>query len=186
MLRSLSVLPAAAVLALTGCGGNAGGLSATGGTPSTTRVTSNSVAFDLETSDERLVSRLWIRAPMQRVNEVLPRVLTDLGFEIEPLDGDETRLRSEPLSVNRRLAGEPVSTYLDCGRNPIGAPNANTHTVQLYLDVQVTGGEEGAQLMTQLEARATPRASSGGVIRCVTTGRLEQRIAAEIQARISI
>lgn len=184
-MNRTAILVALTTLVSVGCGGNAGGLSSTGGTPSTTRVSSNTVAFSLETTDERLVSNLWVAAPLARVNESLPAVLESLGFTLSALDEEGTRLRSEPLTVNRRLAGRPVSEYLDCGRNPIGAQNANTQSVEIFLDLELNGGEQGTNVTTRIEAVATPRTSGGGRNHCVTTGKLEQRIVEAVSARLA-
>ena len=181
-IRSLAAL--AAILVVAGCAGNSSGMTTEEDTPRTTRITSNTVAFDVTTSPEIIVSNQFIRAPLTGVAAALPDVLAGLGLELGAMNEAGTQLRTGSVIVNRRFANEPVSRSLDCGRNPIGAQNADTHTVQVYMEIVLTGDSASTNIHTRLEGLASPRASGDATTRCMSTGRLEQRVLTELQTRL--
>jgi hypothetical protein len=78
-----------------------------------------------------------------------------------------------------------MSLYLDCGKDAIGSPAADVYQIQLDIVTELQSiGEAQTQVLTQLNAQATPRATSGSPARCRSTGKLEERIASMLATKI--
>jgi len=110
----------------------------------------------------------------------LPQAFAAVGLEgAVPLEADRT-LVAGPRRVSRRLAGQRLSSYLNCGEG-LTAPNADTHSVMLTVSSQVVPNGTATRLETRVQATATPQVSGGAMVACNTTGALENRIAAEMR-----
>jgi hypothetical protein len=93
-------------------------------------------------------------------------------------------LGNRDLAARRRLAGQPMTEFLDCGRSVTG-PAASTHQIHLSILTSVRAAATGGtELRTQLQATARQPGSSSPPTQCATTGRLEQQIAHQIQLRL--
>jgi hypothetical protein len=107
-----------------------------------------------------------------------------LEIPIGVVDQSAGVLGNRDLAVRRRLAGQPMTDFLECGRSVTG-PVASTHQIQISILTSVrpaaTGGTE---LRTQVQATARQPGSSSPPTQCASTGRLEQRIAHQIQLRL--
>lgn len=122
---------------------------------------------------------------MDQVWAVLPAVYEEMEISAGVVNEEQRIFGNPNLVVNRTLAGERVSSYLDCGVNPIGAPVANSASVQINLRSQLSPSAGGTEIQTQLQALAQPRASSGGEVRCMSTGKLEARLAELVEQRLT-
>ncbi|HEX8360315.1 MAG TPA: hypothetical protein VF613_09415 [Longimicrobium sp.] len=163
------------------------GIITTPGTPTTTRVLTDAGNFSVQSNADQRVSSQWVRAPMERVQVALPAVYESLGIPMTSSeDGRALRFANDGMVVNRRLGGERVSQYLDCGSTPIGTSMADASTVQLRMVTVVRGGENGTELRTQVLATAYSRAGGSGSgvgAPCRSTGKLEERIAQMVTER---
>jgi hypothetical protein len=111
----------------------------------------------------------------------LPGAFATVGLPAGVATESERVLTVGPIEVSRRLGGARLSTYLSCGESLTG-PNADSHSVNLTIASQLHDAGSGAtRVETRVQATATPRASGGGPVACSSTGKLENRLAAEIQ-----
>jgi hypothetical protein len=110
----------------------------------------------------------------------LPRAFTAVGLEgATPIAGERS-LSLGPVKVTRRLGGQRLSSYLNCGQS-LSGPNADSHSVALTVLSKLVPNGSATRLETLVQATATPLVSGGGMVSCNTTGALENRIAAEMR-----
>jgi hypothetical protein len=118
-----------------------------------------------------------IPAPPARAFEALKQVYTEL--EIPPGTNDPAtgRFGNTDFWKSRRLGGEAMSTYLNCGESFTG-PAANNYRIYISLLSMVRPDGKGAsELETAFAAQAqNMEGTSGDRIPCGSTGRLEERI----------
>lgn len=81
------------------------------------------------------------------------------------------------LKVSRRMAGQPMSRWVDCGVGHTG-PTANAYRVHLAILVSVAAeGEANSSVRVSVAAGAQSFSGPlGDPIACESTGALEQRI----------
>jgi hypothetical protein len=165
------------------------GITTTPGTLTTTRVLTDAGNISVQSNADQRVSTQWVRAPMERVQVALPAVYESLGIPMTSAkEGEGLRFVNDGIVVNRRLGGERVSQYLNCGATPIGTSMADASTVQIRLITLVRGGENGTELRTQMVGTAYSRAGGSGSgvgAPCRSTGKLEERIAQMVTERVT-
>jgi hypothetical protein len=172
------------LLLLAGCAtaGEAPLPPSTGG-PSTTQVQTSSGIHTLSAVPDPVGGGYALPVPEARVWASLPRAFARL--EITPAGSIQGATRSygnPSLRASRRLAGEPVSRSLSCGRTPIGAPAADAHPVEVAVVATIAAAGEGmTTVRVHVQGVASPTAG-GTRIDCVTTGRLEARLVEELAA----
>lgn len=187
MLRSLVL----ATLALSACATapEGDGIVTTPGTLTTTRVLTDAGNVSVQSNADQRISTQWVRAPMNRVQQVLPAVYESLGIPTTSTEeGAALRIVNDGFVVNRRLGGQRVSEYLNCGSTPIGTNMADASTVQIRMVTLVRGGDTGTELRTQMVGTAYSRAGGSGSgvgAPCRSTGKLEERIAQMVTERIT-
>lgn len=77
----------------------------------------------------------------------------------------------------RRVEGERMSKYLDCG-NSLTGPRADQYDVLLSIVTRLTPvSSDSTVIETTLDANARPRATSGSSVHCISKGELEMRVA---------
>lgn len=109
---------------------------------------------------------------------VLPRVYEMLEVPEAGIAPDGTRMYGARNIRPRRIDGNRLSTYIDCGMGITATPKADEYQVTLTLITQLDPAEDGAtRVETRLEATARPRATSGAPASCRSLGRLETRVA---------
>lgn len=153
----------------------------TAGTPSTLRIDSQGgtkevnigMAAPLALADNLIMPAdvAWTR---------LPQAFAAAGLEgAVPLESERT-LAAGPRRISRRLGGQRLSRYLNCGES-LSAPNADTHSVMLTVSSRLVANGPATRLETLVQATATPQVSGGAMVACSSTGVLENRIAAEMR-----
>lgn len=170
-----------ALLAAAACTpANRTGTTVTTGPVNTTHIQTEGGTVALNLTPETLRSSHFLRVPADSVWKHLPGVYRELGIEPATMVTDQWVVGNRNARFNRRIAGEVASTYINCGISAIGAPIANNANVRLEIVSQLTPGEAGTEIRTILIAYAIPRGGSSAEVRCPTTGRLEERIAARL------
>ena len=88
--------------------------------------------------------------------------------------------------MSRTFDNQRVSTYLNCGDDPFGGPNANANpvTVSLVTRAKAVGGTSTV-LETTLSGVTYKGGGNSGPIYCGSTGALEQHIAAMVASRLT-
>ena len=118
-----------------------------------------------------------VDAPIDSVWLALPRVYELLGIPDVGAD-PETMTLGNTSFQNRRIEGERLSTFVDCGSGVTAMPNADTYQVTLSLLTRVTRAEDGGTLVvTTVDGTGKPRAVAGNPVHCQSKGRLEMRVA---------
>lgn len=178
-MRLIAPLLALAVLA--GCASTGTTETVTRRPPSTTTIQTAEGDIELEMIPEVRTVSHWIRAGRDTVWASLPEVYREIGIEVRTVDREAGVFGNRDVRVTR-IAGERLSRFLDCGRNPIGAPVANTATMQLSIVTTLSEVASGTEVSTTLVGRARPRSGAATVVQCTSTGALEALIAEKLGA----
>lgn len=118
-----------------------------------------------------------VAAPLDSVLMALPAVYTTLGVPDHGID-PETRVYGNRNFRPRRIEGNRLSNYIDCGQGLTAVPNADEYAVTMLLVTALAPGEEGGTVVTTtLDATARPRGATGNPIHCQSKGELEMRVA---------
>ena len=127
-----------------------------------------------------------VAAPVGRVWQVLPDVYRELGVNAGADAG--TRTVSGPsVNYTRRMFGEPITRFFDCGRGQYGAEIAATYTIALSLRTTVQPGTtpDAARLETVAQAHARPNdAGTATMTQCHSKGLLEGMIALRVREKL--
>jgi hypothetical protein len=174
--RSASVLAVFGVLA--GCAGSPGL------TPEHTgRVVATTDTQVMRSYDAAVSSSVAVNAPPDKVLAALKSAYSDLGIEVKLLDPPHGQIGNRNFSRTRRLAGEPLSTYVGCGSTLTGEA-ADTYRVTMELISQVTPESAGSRLQTWLTAAAQDLAATGDKVSCLSRGTLEAKVNALAMQRL--
>lgn len=169
-------------LALAGCTPpEATSTPSTSPTPATMRETST--GYEIITADNSHAAVHRVAASLQRVWTDLPEVHAELGISVEVMNSGSQEIGNRRFVVRRMFAGNPLSTFLDCG-TVVGVLIANTYRIEMSVLTSLRPSTSGGtELHTRVEGKAFDPGSSGGAVPCRTTGRLEQRIAGTVRER---
>lgn len=115
----------------------------------------------------------------------LPAAYETLGITVNHLDEKQLLMGGTGMRLRRRLGGEPLGKYLDCGGG-LGGANADSYDVNLTLLARVAPeGKAGSTLAVELQALARPMNVSGDWLRCTSRGVLEKRLADLVRAELA-
>lgn len=174
------------VLLVAGCASAGGAAEGGSGTVTTTHVETSGGTLTLEARPEGArAADLLLPVAEARVWAVLPAVYEELGIAGGAVSGQARTFGSGTLRAQGRLAGSRASLYLDCGRNPIGAPVADNTPLEVAVSTTLESqGSGSTRVRTHLRAMAVPSAG-GNTLPCSSTGKLETRIQERIGARLA-
>ncbi|HMG17229.1 MAG TPA: hypothetical protein VK573_00785 [Gemmatimonadales bacterium] len=140
-------------------------------------------------NDPRALHRT-VAAPFDSVWGVLPAVYAAVGISDAAADPEQRVFGNAELKT-RRLGGERLSQYIDCGSGVTAVPKADEYEVTLSVLTWLSGAQQsgggaghGTVISTLVTATARPRALSGNPIYCQSTGTLEQRVAEMVLAEL--
>ncbi len=163
------------VLALAACGACASSGQGTG-TQTVSRVFMPG-GGGMEMHNEPGVGSRLVDAPLDSVWLALPRAYELLGIPDAGVDAERT-VFGNPGYRPRRIEGERLSKYVDCGTGTTAVPNADQYVVTLSVLTRLTPGEGGGTMVvTTVEGTGKPRAVSGNPVYCQSIGTLEARVA---------
>ncbi len=166
------------VLALAACGACASsGQGAPRAGPETVSRVFTPGGGGAEMYNEPGVGSRLVDAPLDSVWLALPRVYELLG--IPDAGADPQQMMFGNLGYRaRRVEGERLSKYVDCGMGTTAVPNADQYRVTLSVFTRLTPGDDGGTMVvTTVEATGKPRAVSGNPVYCQSKGTLEARVA---------
>lgn len=136
--------------------------------------------LDVDVLSQRVAYAHSIMRSPDDVWNVMKDVYQRLGFPVSRFDPATRSIAADGFPVRRRLGGQSVSRYVDCGRTVAG-PNADTYTVWLRVATTVVPLDSGSvSLKTEVSGSAAdPSMGPGGASRvlCTSLGTLEERIA---------
>ena len=102
----------------------------------------------------------------------------ELGLAVNTLETRDGRVAARGIAAPRRIAGKPLSAYLDCGNDVVGAPAANGYAVLLNVESLVTpdAAPGAVRIRSFVSASARAQGVSSTSVHCTTTGALEKRL----------
>jgi hypothetical protein len=116
-----------------------------------------------------------VTATVSEVWAVLPEIFAQLEIEATTFDPGGAVIGNDGFRA-RRVGGERLSSYLDCGRS-FGREYADAYAVTLAVLVQLATASDGRTLVrTIMDAYARDPSQSGTSVHCITRGSLERRI----------
>ena len=143
---------------------------------------SSEMSFRTEVSDVPL----RLAYPPDAVFTVLAQVYAQLGFPTDRVPREGAREYRTPfMEVRGRLFGKPNGEYFSCQGGDILADLTNTGQISFALRSVVRPDDSGGSvLVTQVDARARRRGTSGSAIECASTGNLERGLAQTINQQL--
>lgn len=119
-----------------------------------------------------------------RAFDALKAAYEELGIPPATIDPATARIGNTNFWKSRRLADQPISTYLNCGDTLTG-PAADVYRIYMSLISAVRpDGKGGSELETAFTGQARNMdGASGDRVACGSTGRLEERIQKIILAK---
>ncbi|HEX5581600.1 MAG TPA: hypothetical protein VFX39_08495 [Gemmatimonadaceae bacterium] len=138
---------------------------------------------DMSITQSDPTKRFSLEATPDAVWAVLPAVYAELHIPVTTLVASSRRIGNSSYRVRRQLGGQRMSRFLACGER-LGLEVADTDDITLHVETVVAPGDSGAALTTLVVGSARPVGVAGHPINCATTGRLEQRIIALVQAKL--
>jgi hypothetical protein len=159
-------------------GGSAGGGATTPDQLAPARVEVGHQGADVEIVRETYSTRSTLTGGMEALWGALPGVYEILGIPVEYSDPSARRMGNERLSV-RRIEGQRLSRFVDCGSGITARPNADAYAVTLQVVTELRPGPGPGQTTVEswLTGSARPVETSGGTVGCTSKGTLEVRIA---------
>lgn len=113
-------------------------------------------------------------------------VLGAMGFAVsETSDAAALEFVSTFADLHGRLFNRPNAEFFSCNSGDMLNDLTATGQINMALRARVAAGPQGGSVLyTQVDARARRRATSATPVECDSTGKLEQRIALQIQTRV--
>lgn len=149
-------------------------------------------ASGLQGSALRSVTDDFVRASTvagtpDAVFAVLPAVYEEFKLPVATLVSSERRIASQNARFRERVGGERAARSLSCGTAADGRDAADSY--ELTLDIATVAvaapDGQGTQVKTVVSGLAKPVFTSGEPVRCASTGRLEERIATAVRAKLA-
>jgi hypothetical protein len=125
-------------------------------------------------------------APPAEVWKQLVSVYNEIGLSPDRLsihDPAGRQIGATDLRI-RRLAGERLSRWLECGHS-LGVSKADNGQARITLESWLDPDGESTMLMTRLEGTARGVGTSTAPIRCGSNGKLEREILARLEDRLA-
>jgi hypothetical protein len=173
--------------ALAGCATSSpdsSGLGTAGaGTPATGATTAT--GGEIKIDADLVTASLDVGGDPARVWPALLEVFEEMKIPADEVSADLRMVRNTRFVVSRRLGGERLSTFLDCGRGATG-PNANTHRLELEIVSRVRRTGPGtSRIDTELSGTGmNMEGTSNTRVLCTSTHQLEALIAAKVRALV--
>jgi len=135
-------------------------------------------------NDPSIVTRS-VAAPVDSVRAALPTVFQALGIPQAGAD-PEQRVFGNPEFRPRRIDGERLSRYIDCGMGITAVPKADDYDVTMSVLTRLTPATNGGTVVaTTVGATGKPRGVSGNSVHCPSKGTLEARIVEVLHRELS-
>lgn len=101
-----------------------------------------------------------------------------LEVPVANIDSVQGLVTNPRLRVSRRLAGQPLSRYFDCGTTAFGRPAADEYVLNISLTTHVEAmAPDSSRVSTSVDANARdPRGTSTEPVRCGSRGSLEETV----------
>ena len=111
----------------------------------------------------------------------------EVGLTVNAIDERNRVVGVRGQRATRRLAGERLSSFFDCGSNMTGVIADSYHIDMDVISVLTPSADGGTRIRTSTTASAmNPQGSSANAVPCGSNGTLETRIAALLRIRSTI
>ncbi len=120
-----------------------------------------------------------LEASRDAVWSALREVYEALDVPISTSDPTSGQM-GNPSFEARRLAGDRLSRFLNCGSGITGQPYADSYRVTLSLLSRVESTDSGTVIRTLLDAEAQARGPASYPVQCQSRGTLENLIAERV------
>lgn len=127
---------------------------------------------DVSTDDQTQSGE--IPADIDIVSSQIPALLEELGLEVGFVNDSQRTVGHAGARV-RRIDGERLSNFLECGMGVTAQPYANLYSVTMAYEVQLRPGVSGSGTTVEMriEGSAKARDVSAAPVRCTSKGTLE-------------
>lgn len=159
------------------CATPSGGGSAGQDRVETVSITSESGSREFKLRPDVSGSRTTLEFGASQVWAVVPTAYKVLPIPVDAVDSAR-RFISGSAVAQRQFLRRPVSMFVDCGSTIVG-PSADSYNVRLRIQSQVDSlTASTSSLRTWVEATG---ASSGGTVRCASSGELERLVGEQVR-----
>lgn len=109
-----------------------------------------------------------------------------LGIDPTTVDPAGHVVAGQHMVLRSRFEGQPLSAVFDCGSGPLG-PRADEGRISAEVTTHVVASGAGSAMSTMIKAFLTPNDGvSRDPIRCVSRGRIEERLRREVTTRLGL
>ncbi len=121
-----------------------------------------------------------------RVWEVLPAAYEELKLPVTMRTNEQRQLGSQGRRVRGSIGGTRMSLMFSCGVGATGGDAADSYELTIDVVSQVVAGATPNESLVRTMASgiAKPLMTSGEPVRCVSSGRLEEKVAAAVVKRL--
>ena len=142
-----------------------------------TRVETPTGVLQIDWHNQRTYDETKLLVSVDQAWAAVPTVFGELGIEPNVVDTRQHVYGNAGTTHRGKLGTQRLSRYFDCGTTA-GISNADQYDILIRVITQIIPADAGlSALRTQVEATGHANATSGQVVRCATTGALEERIA---------
>lgn len=111
---------------------------------------------------------------------------TALGLEPSTIDPAARVVARQHLLLRSRFQGEPLSAVFDCGAGQLG-PRADQGRISADITTRIIASGSGSSMSTMIQASLMPNdGASRDPIRCVSHGRIEERLRREVTLNLGL
>jgi hypothetical protein len=142
-----------------------------------TRIETPGGVIQIDWHEQRTYDETKLVVGVDKAWAAVPAVYGEIGIEPTLVDSKQHVFGNAGANYRRRLGSQRMSRYFDCG-STAGISNADDYDLLIRVITQIIPAEGGlSAVRTQAEATGHATATSGQVVRCASTGALEERIA---------
>jgi hypothetical protein len=143
----------------------------------TTRIETPSGVIQIDWHDQRTYDETKLLVGVDKAWAAVPAVYGEIGIEPTLVDSKQHVFGNAGANYRRNLASQRMSRYFDCG-STAGMANADNYDLLIRVITQIIPADgDLSKVRTQVEATGHQTATSGQVVRCSSTGALEEKIA---------
>ncbi|HWE43657.1 MAG TPA: hypothetical protein VG432_14220 [Gemmatimonadaceae bacterium] len=111
---------------------------------------------------------------------------TALGLEPSTIDPAGRVVARQHMLLRSRFQGEPLSAVFDCGAGQFG-PRADQGRITADIATRIIATGTGSSMSTMIQASLVPNdGASRDPIRCVSHGRIEERLRREVTLNLGL
>ncbi|HEX2716961.1 MAG TPA: hypothetical protein VHM67_04725 [Gemmatimonadaceae bacterium] len=126
-------------------------------------------------------------APIDSVWNAVLAAYSAMEMEANTLDRPGRTIGRNRLIIRRTFNGSRLSTFFSCGDDMVSGPNANNGeiTANVVSHLEESGSSTSVATMVTANIRLYT-GTSGGAIRCGSTGELEERLRKAIAKQLGV